>query len=227
MHRDADEEEDWSSVRHVMLQNLPARLTPIELLTAVQELGFFGEMVYYHMPQKPRQARNPGYAFIGFSTPERTQAFRDVITGYTFPSRASTKTVAVRPAHSQPSYRNDQELVMQMAMRDLPPALSGHADELDPETLEASAASSHGAPRAGTATASAPSASRAPASTGRGGRGRFGHGDSGYQGQGDQSHRNRGRRGRPGRQGRQARHVAVDSSTSRSDRRHSDVRFHL
>ena len=32
-----------SSVRHVMLQNLPARLTPIELLTAVQELGFFGE----------------------------------------------------------------------------------------------------------------------------------------------------------------------------------------
>eukprot|EP00439_Symbiodinium_sp_Y106_P069698 s1199_g12.t1 len=76
------EEPDWSIVRNVMVQNLPARLTQSELVSAVEELGFLGQMCYFHLPQKSHgQSRNHGYAFIGFLTPEVAGRFRDAMTG--------------------------------------------------------------------------------------------------------------------------------------------------
>ncbi|OLQ13916.1 hypothetical protein AK812_SmicGene2114 [Symbiodinium microadriaticum] len=96
------EEPDWSTVRNVMVQNLPARLTQSELVSAVEELGFLGQMCYFHLPQKSHgQSRNHGYAFIGFLTPEVAGRFRDAMTGYSFKTRPSLKRVIVRPARIQ------------------------------------------------------------------------------------------------------------------------------
>mmetsp|Transcript_36548 Transcript_36548/g.84298 ORF Transcript_36548/g.84298 Transcript_36548/m.84298 type:complete len:172 (-) Transcript_36548:60-575(-) len=93
---------DWSVVRNVMVQNLPARLTQEELMTAVEELGFLGYMNYFHLPQKSHgQSRNHGYAFLGFVTPEVAGRFRDAMTGYSFKTRPSPKQVVVRPARLQ------------------------------------------------------------------------------------------------------------------------------
>eukprot|EP00930_Biecheleria_cincta_P062374 TRINITY_DN4784_c0_g6_i1.p1 TRINITY_DN4784_c0_g6~~TRINITY_DN4784_c0_g6_i1.p1 ORF type:complete len:329 (-),score=72.95 TRINITY_DN4784_c0_g6_i1:229-1185(-) len=95
------DEQDWTGVRVMTMQNLPCRCSPEELKSVVREFGFWPYVNYFHLPQRSPGGRNCGYGFIGFVTPELALKFRDVFEGFNLKSRASFKQVRLTPAHRQ------------------------------------------------------------------------------------------------------------------------------
>lgn len=87
-------------VRTVMIKHIPCRCTRNEILDVVAELGFAGTYEFFHLPTK-RGQHNFGYAFISFYSSSLATAFRSAMTGFTFPSRKSSKEVCVVPARIQ------------------------------------------------------------------------------------------------------------------------------
>ncbi|CAE7400318.1 ML5 [Symbiodinium natans] len=92
------QKEDLTSVRTVMIKNIPCRCRTDEILHAVDSVGFAGTYDCFYLPMN-RQGM--GYAFLNFTELGTAACFKDAISGYRFPGRRSTKRVEVAPAELQ------------------------------------------------------------------------------------------------------------------------------
>jgi|Transcript_55254 hypothetical protein len=98
------EQKDTEEVYTVMIKNIPCSCKRADVLKAVEELGFLEHHEFFYMPQK--HGKTPGYAFIGFPSPDVTREFTKSMTGYRFVQKASLKTVMVVPASIQGLHKN-------------------------------------------------------------------------------------------------------------------------
>lgn len=97
------QDEDWEGAHKVVMRNIPNRITPAEVLEALESMGFgrgSGDVEHFCMPWRTGEAANCGYAVLEFRDPAAALHFRNRVAGFQFPNRTSCKKVVVTPWRS-------------------------------------------------------------------------------------------------------------------------------
>lgn len=84
----------------VMLNNLPSRCSPQELLELIDDLGFKDTYDFFHMPMRSNRTQNNGFAFLGFKKASTVNLFSQVAVGVRVRAN-SAKHLQVCAAHLQ------------------------------------------------------------------------------------------------------------------------------
>ena len=95
--------QDWpESADTVTIKNIPCRIRPQEVLSAVQALGFTeNDLIYLHLPVKQgRPTSTLGCCFIGFRSVALARQFWEKASELRFPDRTSLKVPHVEAATS-------------------------------------------------------------------------------------------------------------------------------
>eukprot|EP00929_Paragymnodinium_shiwhaense_P117551 TRINITY_DN882_c0_g2_i1.p1 TRINITY_DN882_c0_g2~~TRINITY_DN882_c0_g2_i1.p1 ORF type:complete len:241 (-),score=45.64 TRINITY_DN882_c0_g2_i1:77-799(-) len=79
----------------VMIKGIPARCSQKQLLEAVDESGFQGQYVFFYMPTRRNACQNRGYAFMTMKDSETASIFCELMDGYSFKDRVSSKALSV------------------------------------------------------------------------------------------------------------------------------------
>mmetsp|Transcript_100898 Transcript_100898/g.320279 ORF Transcript_100898/g.320279 Transcript_100898/m.320279 type:complete len:152 (-) Transcript_100898:18-473(-) len=91
-------------VTTMMLCNIPTDVSHAQIVTEIWRLGFGGKYDLLHLTTggASAQARNYGYGFVNFRTPEDAEVFRTTFSGQRFEGADNSQNgISVRPSRVQ------------------------------------------------------------------------------------------------------------------------------
>lgn len=87
--------------RTLMICNIPCRVRHVELVEAINSMGFGDTFESVHLPRYDSSDSNLGYGFVHFFCKADAERFALVFDGYRFSQRGSTKACTVKIADRQ------------------------------------------------------------------------------------------------------------------------------